>query len=115
MVDLLIDVVEELVGHDLEEVEVVVGRVLGTVLKLIIDFTVFHEHVENGVLTMVNRAECVDDYFLLAFITKGNRINLMIHLQFLFLIFWELHILLSKLMVGPRATPLPEVQLSSDF
>lgn len=91
------------------------GWILRTILKLIVNLAILHEHVEDGVLAMVDGAECVHDHFLLAFVTKGNRINPMVHLQFVLIRLGFLHVHLSPLVVGARVAALTEVELTCDF
>lgn len=115
VVNLLVDVVHELVGHNLQKVEIVVGGILRTILEFIVDFAVLHEHVEDCVLPVVDGSKSVHNDFLLALIAKSNRIYFVVHLQLVLLVRWLLHVLLTELAVRFGVTSLPEVQLPCDF
>lgn len=114
-VNLLINVVHEFVWYNLQKVEVIMSWVLRAVFKFIIDFAIFHEHVEDCVLTMVNTTKCMHNHFLLTFITECNGIHSMIHLQFELFIFRFMFVLGPKYAERFWVTFLSEMQLSCHF
>ena len=47
--------------HYFQEVEVVLGDILRLVLETLVDATVLHKHIENGVLSIVDLAKMLLD------------------------------------------------------
>jgi len=92
IINFLVDIVHELVRYNFQEVEVVMRRIFGFVFELIIDFAVFHKHVEDGMFSMVYSTKCINYNLLLTLIAKCYRVYFMIHLEFKFLVVWFLHI-----------------------
>ena len=116
IVDFLIDIIHEFVRNNFQEVKVVVGMLFWAVFEFFVYFSILHEHVEDGVLAVVDGAKCVHDDFLLAFVAKCNRIDLMVHLHLIsILIIPPLHPSLSPGLVCLNVATLAEVKLACDF
>jgi len=81
MVHFLINIIHELVRDNLQEIEIIMGWVLRFEFEILINFMIFLKHVEYCVFAMIKTSKSVNDYILLAFITKRNFIDSMVHLH----------------------------------
>lgn len=81
-----LDEVYELVGHQLEEVEIFLRLVFGSGLY---QASVLCKHVEHGVCAVVDLAECFLDVVLLSLIAEHDAVDFVIELQLLFVVSLE--------------------------
>ena len=101
-------------GHNLDEVVVKLSRVFCRVLELIVDFSVFLEHIEHGVAAVVHVTEHLLDASLLFLCAKGQRVHHMVYLQ-LVLADPLLLVVFLKLLEGATVASKQEGKLACDL
>ena len=106
--------VEESMWHDLHEVKVILRDILHLVLKILIYSAVLLEHVEDGMLTVVDLAEMLFDMEEIVSVAKSNRVDYVIHLDLVFVSIFFLVVLL-ELFNRCAIVTLLKLELSSNL
>ena len=68
---LLYGMVYEQMRHKFQKVEIILSLVLGIIFQIFIYFTVFFEHIENSVGSVINRSKELFDIRVLRLMSKS--------------------------------------------